>query len=527
MFCKCCGKENKDDAVFCKYCGKTIEKESENNKVEETASQIQEEKAICPRCGAPLYSKDSRFCKECGAEIEAVSDNGSITIGDSAVSNRIKKPFSKWLLLIPAVIILAAVIVFVIKKTSLSKEEIAETSAHIETKTPVPTKSPSPTPTKEKAETVVEESDESKDKDTPTSDNNEIYKQFVHDQIKLEDETFSGIYAYLYENETTPTCMLYDVDEDGVDELVVDGKYYGFDIYDVINGKLVKLAGGNGTAEMCNIYEGNGHVYVGYSDFTHVGRQSFKLIGFDGNGKEVETIFISADYWDSTDDTYDENSVFFYNGKETTMQEYEKVMTSYTPVPVEKMKSFGRVDVEPKSREESSGGTSGLSEKVIKAYEDYCKKSFPANEYGSYSYRFVYLDEDDTPELLVKAGFDMGEITILQYSDGQIYDLGAYIELKYIPRKNKIVDSWSDGETREVVKKSIEDHKMVSQEGVSAIYWDDETMKYYVIDNNDNRTEASKTDYDKFNVKIAAATYTSIEEEPFYSSVEEASGNIS
>ncbi len=59
MYCKFCGYENEEDAVFCIHCGKKL-----NGKL------------ICPSCGIE-NEEDARFCKECGEELLKTSPKKS------------------------------------------------------------------------------------------------------------------------------------------------------------------------------------------------------------------------------------------------------------------------------------------------------------------------------------------------------------------------------------------------------------------------------------------------------------------
>lgn len=167
-----------------------------------------------------------------------------------------------------------------------------------------------------------------------------IYEDFINDKEKCGGQTFSEIYSYLVDldSDMIPECYYYDVDEDGEDELLVNGVYYGYDIYDIHDGVLCRIAQGSGTAEICQLYKANGHVYIGHSDFSHGGRQMLDLVRIDATGKEIETISINAEYWDNPDDRYDENSDFTYNGEKITMKEYEDYMNSFVRVDIEELR---------------------------------------------------------------------------------------------------------------------------------------------------------------------------------------------
>lgn len=183
---------------------------------------------------------------------------------------------------------------------------------------------------KEEQPTVNEEASGEIPDASDSSADDKIYEQFINDELKLDGKTFSEIFSFMQEDfDMDPTTFYYDVDEDGKDELLVTTLFYGYNIYDVRDGQLVLLDCGDGTAAACGVYEGNGHVYVSHSDFSHAGRKLLTLTRYDQNGNVIETISINAEYWDSEEDVYDENSDFTYNGQKITMQEYEDYMNSY------------------------------------------------------------------------------------------------------------------------------------------------------------------------------------------------------
>lgn len=189
--------------------------------------------------------------------------------------------------------------------------------------------SESETETVEETETTTEEVS-SEDQDTPaSSEDHDIYEKFLKDELKLDGETYSEIFSFVEEDfGTEPVAFYYDVDEDGKDELLVSTLFYGYNIYDVRDGELLLLDCGDGTAAACGVYKSNGHVYVSHSDFSHSGRQMLTLARYNESGEVTETIEINAEYWDSEDDMYDENSDFTYNGEKITMQEYEEHMNA-------------------------------------------------------------------------------------------------------------------------------------------------------------------------------------------------------
>ncbi|SKC03049.1 hypothetical protein SAMN06296386_11486 [Lachnospiraceae bacterium] len=184
---------------------------------------------------------------------------------------------------------------------------------------------------------VTEEADAS---DAAAADDTEaVLQAFVNDEIPAGDKKFSELYDYVKEElGIEPDVYYYDVDDDGKKELLVNQQYYGLDIYEAIDGKIMFLTGGEGTTGFCSIYEGEGKTYVAHSDFSHGGRQLLTLTRYEGDGNKVEEITINAEYYDNEDDHYDENSTFTYNGESITMKEYEKYMDTYKPVDTDDLK---------------------------------------------------------------------------------------------------------------------------------------------------------------------------------------------
>ncbi len=117
-----------------------------------------------------------------------------------------------------------------------------------------------------------------------------------------------------------------DLDNDGENELILDGPYGGMYI-DARDGKIYVLAAGEGMAGVLSYTEYDNAVWIVHSDTTHMGRRIYRLTRYDGDGNIADEFQLGAEYWDSPDDKYDENSDFTYRDAKISMEEYETLLS--------------------------------------------------------------------------------------------------------------------------------------------------------------------------------------------------------
>ena len=115
-----------------------------------------------------------------------------------------------------------------------------------------------------------------------------------------------------------------DLDNDGEVEQIVKGPYGGM-YFDARDGKVYVLAAGNGTAMVLSYTDYDNATWIVDSDTSHGGRQLFWLKRYDGGENIVDEFGLGAEYWDSPDGKYDENSTFIYRDEEISMSEYEEL----------------------------------------------------------------------------------------------------------------------------------------------------------------------------------------------------------
>lgn len=115
-----------------------------------------------------------------------------------------------------------------------------------------------------------------------------------------------------------------DLDNDGEVEQIVNGPYGGI-YFDARDGKVYVLAEGDGTAIVLSYADYDNATWIVHSDTTHGGRQLFWLMKYDGEGKIVDEFGLGAEYWDSADFEYHEDSDFTYRDEKISMSEYEEL----------------------------------------------------------------------------------------------------------------------------------------------------------------------------------------------------------
>ncbi|MDE5819921.1 MAG: hypothetical protein K2N41_00205 [Lachnospiraceae bacterium] len=116
-----------------------------------------------------------------------------------------------------------------------------------------------------------------------------------------------------------------DLDNDGENEQIVNGPYGGMYI-DARDGNVYVLAEGEGTTGVLSYAVYDNATWIVHRDTSHGGRQTYWLTRYDGGNNIVDEFKLGAEYWESTDGTYDENSDFTYRDEKISMEEYEELI---------------------------------------------------------------------------------------------------------------------------------------------------------------------------------------------------------
>lgn len=162
-------------------------------------------------------------------------------------------------------------------------------------------------------------------------DNEELLDAFLAGEIPAvyENEDDSVIlYDQLPHDEDDWLCYSegerIDLDNDGENEQVVNGPYGGI-FLDARDGKVYVLASGEGTARVLSYADYDNATWIVHRDTSHGGRQKFWLTRYDGGENIVDKFSFGAQYWDSADGKYDENSDFNCRDEKISMTEYEEL----------------------------------------------------------------------------------------------------------------------------------------------------------------------------------------------------------
>ena len=110
-----------------------------------------------------------------------------------------------------------------------------------------------------------------------------------------------------------------DLDNDGENELIIDGPYGGMYL-DAIDGNLYVFAQalGNGGSLSYTFYDDA--MWIVISDTTHAGRASYVLYKFEGGDNLVDRLSLMAEnYYE------DQEGVYTFNDEPVTEEEYTRI----------------------------------------------------------------------------------------------------------------------------------------------------------------------------------------------------------
>lgn len=309
MYCRFCGKENKDDQKFCKYCGKNLYIQTVNHRDLNDAERDERQKYH-----AKEHHNNESFTSEKSKTKKSMIVTGVLS----------------GLLMIA--IVLCVVVYFKdgTKRISTADEE-QQSSAEVESNEKIKEDS-AVEENKEEENTHKDDIDEEEDTDEKKNmEPQAVLESFINGDINASIFDEDMYYSDMKEKYDTKEFEYRDIDNDGEEELLIYSElnFYPLIALDVIDGKIKELCVGDGTAAYLTFYDVDGITWACFSDTTHQGRQGYDFVQYKGSDI-VDRFTLSAEYWDNENDQYDENSIFTYRDHAISMNEYEELLKKYT-----------------------------------------------------------------------------------------------------------------------------------------------------------------------------------------------------
>lgn len=201
-----------------------------------------------------------------------------------------------------------------------------------------------------------------------------------------------------------------DLDNDGLDELILNGPYGGMYL-DCEDGKVSVFAEGEGTAlQLSYVYYEDAY-WIVYSDTLHSGRSNYSLIKYNGAKTIEESFSLSAEY-ESEDNK--EDGKYTYRDKSITMEEFDELLASILGVsqeessvtynfPEELPLAYREVLIHCfdiiKQVDETSQYNLLETEEEVYGFADAVLHAGVSNE--DFGYEYIDLNDDDIMELII------------------------------------------------------------------------------------------------------------------------------
>lgn len=115
-----------------------------------------------------------------------------------------------------------------------------------------------------------------------------------------------------------------DLDNDGENELIIEGPYGG-KYLDARDGQIYVLDEGEGTALVLSYTQFDGKTWIVHSDTTHGGRIMYNFTLYDGDGQVVDEFELNKEFWETPDTPDGPKTVYTYRDEEITKDEYDEL----------------------------------------------------------------------------------------------------------------------------------------------------------------------------------------------------------
>ncbi|MGN0636777.1 MAG: zinc ribbon domain-containing protein [Huintestinicola sp.] len=285
----------------------------------------------CNKCGFE-NGEGSKFCLKCGEKLTADIPSPKVSTVAAVPSAPAKKANPVMIVMgcVIAVLIIIIAILLVQKKSSESSDPELQTaeqsSAAVLSEQTV-------------SETVSETADETQtsaetEEVKKVTDHKQIYGDFLIDMIRSEEITIDHSDEY---NTFAPMFELYDINDDGIEELFVSDAFIAgaiVEMYTIIDGELTYITS----------YEDHGYIQIadgGYLMYGSVyGSQSGEISGTVFTVKGTEPVQCLSFYNDEySDGRMTDKITRTINDREVSASEFDEQLAVYRDM---KFESIGR-----------------------------------------------------------------------------------------------------------------------------------------------------------------------------------------
>ena len=160
---------------------------------------------------------------------------------------------------------------------------------------------------------------------------NELFEAFVNGEMPAYYENENREPFYMSDLPNDPNDFTYcsvgervDLDNDGEEELIINGAYGGIYL-DARNGKIYVLDEGAGTAWVLSYTEYDGKTWIVHSDVLHGGREIYHFTLYDETGQKVDEFDLHKK-WENNLDVEDvPDTLYTYRDEKITKEEYDDI----------------------------------------------------------------------------------------------------------------------------------------------------------------------------------------------------------
>ena len=158
------------------------------------------------------------------------------------------------------------------------------------------------------------------------NENEQLINEFLLGNIEAVNH-FSGYKVHItdgfdegYLEELLHPAYYLDVDNDNDKELILYD-LYGTKYIDSMDGTVVLFESESPSSKL-SFVEYDGVIWIAECDLSHDGRENRVFRKYKG-AYNIEDSFTLDAFWDMDENTYDQNSEFYYNDKQISMAEYK------------------------------------------------------------------------------------------------------------------------------------------------------------------------------------------------------------